>query len=88
MPRPASRFAGLWGAVIGAVLGFGVGALIYWLITPLLENSPGLIREMQGFAWNLVPGLSILGAIIGLVLGLARRRRAQRRASAVEPPAE
>jgi cell division protein FtsX len=74
-PTRRGRFAGLWGALIGGVLGFGVGAAVYLAITPTLESATGLIRELQGLSWNLVPGLTILGAVIGLLIGLARRRR-------------
>jgi len=82
-PRLSRRagLAGLWGALIGALIGFGVGAIIYMQITPVLELSTGWIRELQGLSWNLVPGLAILGIIIGLLAGLAWRRRVLRRHS-------
>lgn len=60
------------GAGVGAILGFAVGAVVYVLLTPTLEASSGVLREMQGFSWNLVPGLTVLGAVLGWVL--ARRR--------------
>ncbi len=71
----AARLAGLWGALAGAALGFGVGAIGYLLIAPVLEESAGWIRELQGFAWNLVPGLTMVGAVVGLILGVLWRRR-------------
>ncbi len=67
--------------MVGAGVGFGLGALGYTLIVPVLEASSGVVRELQGFAWNVVPGSSVLGAIIGLLLGRAWRRRVLRRAA-------
>ena len=79
------RLAWLWGAAIGLGLGLGLGALAYSLIAPALEATTGILRELQGFAWNLVPGLSAAGAIVGLFLGLAWRRRLLRRAGPSVP---
>lgn len=76
-----ARFAGLWGALIGALLGFGTGAIAYLAITPILEASTGWVRELQGLSWNLVPGLTVGGVIVGLLVGLAWRRRVGRRGS-------
>ncbi len=75
----SGRLVSLWGALIGALLGFSVGAISYVLITPTLEASAGWVRELQGLSWNLVPGLTILGAVVGLVIGRALRRRARGR---------
>jgi hypothetical protein len=60
------------GAGVGAILGFVFGAVVYVLLTPALEASSGILREMQGLSWNLVPGLTLLGAILGWVLGARR----------------
>lgn len=65
----------LW-ALIGAGLGAAVGAAIYLLAVPALENSAGVIREMQGLLWNTVPLLTVGGAIAGWA-GWARPRRAE-----------
>lgn len=65
----------LWGALGGAGLGFVVAYVAYTLITPVLEASPGLIRELQGLSWNLVPGLTVLGGIVGWLLAGPRRGR-------------
>lgn len=70
-PRPSLRW--LWGALGGGALGFALGSGVYLLITPVLEASTGLVRELQGLSWNLVPALTVLGAVLGGVL-LARRR--------------
>lgn len=71
--RSPNRMHPEWfGAAMGAILGFAVGAVVYVLLTPTLEASSGILREMQGFSWNLVPGLTVLGAVLGWVL--ARRR--------------
>ena len=66
-----------WGAVVGAVIGFAIGAAIYLALTPVLEGSDGWIRELQGFAWNLVPGVTLLGAVLGWWV-VSRRRTGSR----------
>jgi len=67
-PRPDRRLGWLWGALGGGALGFGLGSVIYLLITPLLDASTGLVRELQGFSWNLVPTLTVAGAVAGALL--------------------
>jgi hypothetical protein len=62
----------LWLATgIGALVGFAIGATVYILLTPILEASDGFVRELQGLSWNLVPGLTLLGGVLGWAL--ARR---------------
>lgn len=61
------------GAVVGGLLGLVVGSSIYLVLNPVLEESSGLVREMQGLLWNLVPLLTLVGA--GLGWWVARRRR-------------
>ena len=61
------------GVIVGAVIGFIIGALAYFLIAPWLENQEGLLREMQGFTFNLVPGLTILGGGLGAWWAVRRR---------------
>jgi len=61
------------GVIVGAVIGFILGALAYFLIAPWLENQEGLLREMQGFTFNLVPGLTILGGVLGAWWAVRRR---------------
>lgn len=56
------------GIVAGGLFGFAVGAGVYILVNPVLEESSGWIRETQGLLWNLVPALSVLGALIGGLL--------------------
>jgi len=63
------------GIVVGALLGFGLGAGIYVMVSPWLEAQIGIVREMQGMAWNLVPGLTLLGGGLGAWWALARRGR-------------
>lgn len=75
-PSRMRRFAPWWGALVGAVAGGAVGIGLYLLLAPVLEASPGWIRELQGFSWNLVPGLLIIGALVGGGIGLAVRTRA------------
>ncbi len=47
---------------------------VYLLITPVLEASPGWLREMQGLLWNLVPGLTVLGGLSGWMVAGRRPR--------------
>lgn len=61
----------LLGAVVGGLLGFAAGSAVYLLLNPVLEESSGLVREMQGLLWNLVPLLTVAGA--GLGWWIARR---------------
>lgn len=71
--EPPRRTHAEWiGAGVGALLGFALGAVVYVLLTPVLESSSGVLREMQGLSWNLVPGLTLLGAILGWVLASRR----------------
>jgi len=74
-PRPGSGLGWLWGALGGGAIGFTLASIIYLLITPMLEASTGLVRELQGLSWNLVPALTVLGAVLGGILIGARRRR-------------
>ncbi|MBD3783830.1 MAG: hypothetical protein IE926_12925 [Micrococcales bacterium] len=61
------------GAVVGGLLGFTVGAVVYLGLTPVLERSTGILRETQGLLWNLVPLLALVGVVVGG--WLARRHR-------------
>lgn len=61
------------GIVLGVVVGFIIGAAAYFLLAPWLETRTGLLREMQGFAFNLVPGLAIVGGALGAWWGARRR---------------
>jgi H+/Cl- antiporter ClcA len=72
----------LLGTGIGAAVGFGVGAAIYLLLAPILEDSSGLVRELQGLLWNLVPLLTVCGALAGWLL----MRRASPRDVGRRPP--
>lgn len=72
-PPPSSRprkprRRRLWAALAGAAIGFAIAAVFYVQITPVLEASTGWVRELQGLSWNLVPGLTVLGAVTGWVL--------------------
>lgn len=62
----------------GAAVGFAVAFTFYLLITPVLEASTGLIRELQGLTWNLVPALTLLGGIAGWLLSGSRSQRRPR----------
>ena len=65
----------LWGALGGGTAGFVLASVVYLLITPVLEASTGLLRELQGLSWNLVPGLTVLGGVTGWMLAGPRRPR-------------
>lgn len=65
----------LWGALGGATAGFVLASVAYLWITPVLEASPGLLRELQGLSWNLVPGLTVLGGVAGWMAAGPRRPR-------------
>lgn len=60
-------------AVVGGLLGFAVGSVTYLVLNPVLEESTGLLREMQGLLWNLVPVLTLAGVALA-VWGVRRRR--------------
>jgi len=53
------------GVVGGGAIGFAVGAVVHMLLNPVLEDASGWIREMQGLLWNLVPILTVIGALVG-----------------------
>lgn len=74
-PKSGERRRRLWGALAGATAGFVVASIFYLLITPVLEASSGLVRELQGLSWNLVPGLTVLGGVTGWLAAGPRRRR-------------
>lgn len=73
--RRGARLNWLWGALAGGAVGFALASTIYLLITPVLEASTGLLREMQGLSWNLVPLLTLLGIVAGGLLAARRARR-------------
>lgn len=77
---PVARLGWLWGMLSGAAIGLAVGVLAYLILTPVLEASTGLVRELQGLVWNLVPTLTVLGGAGGGVIGwrLSRRRNPRR----------
>ena len=52
-----------------------LASVAYLLMTPVLEASPGWIRELQGLSWNLVPVLTVLGGVTGWMLTGPRRPR-------------
>jgi hypothetical protein len=56
------------GLVCGGAIGFAVGAVVYVLLNPALEDASGWIRETQGLLWNLVPLLTVLGGLVGGLL--------------------
>lgn len=64
------------GILGGGIVGFAIGAVVYILANPMLEDASGWVRETQGLLWNLVPFLTVLGALVGgLLLNRAKRRR-------------
>lgn len=62
-----------WGFVLfGGAVGLAVGTAVYLGLNPVLEQSTGLVRELQGLLWNLVPLLTVVGMVLGW--WFARRR--------------
>jgi hypothetical protein len=57
-----------FGVLAGGAIGFAVGATVYLLLNPMLEDASGWIRETQGLLWNLVPALGVQGALVGGLL--------------------
>ena len=52
-------------AVVGDLLGLAAESSLYLVLNPVLEESSGLVREMQGLLWNLVPLLTLVGIALG-----------------------
>ena len=74
-PQRARSLPLVIGAVIGAIIGFALGAGAYLLLDPWLESRSGLLREMQGLAFNLVPGLALIGGGLGAWWAVRRNRQ-------------
>lgn len=74
-PRRRRTLASLLGATAGAAVGFGVAWVIYVSLVPVLEDRDDWLRELQGFLWNVVPLLTVGGAVLGWWFGRARRGR-------------
>ena len=41
-------------------------------LNPVLEESTGFLRELQGPLWNLIPLLVLVGILLGFWLGRPR----------------
>lgn len=67
------------GILGGGIVGLAFGAVVYILVNPVLEDASDWVRETQGLLWNLVPFLTVLGALVG---GLLLRRSEKLRPSA------
>ena len=74
-PKRSGRRRRFWGAIGGAGAGFVLASVAYLLMTPVLEASPGWIRELQGLSWNLVPVLTVLGGVTGWMMTGSSRPR-------------
>jgi ABC-type antimicrobial peptide transport system permease subunit len=62
------------GILVGGVVGFALGATVYVVLNPMLEDASVWVRETQGLLWNLVPFLTVLGAVVGgLLVGRSMR---------------
>lgn len=70
-----SSLSQIGGGLAGAVLGFGVGYVIYDWLNPLLEARDDWLEEFQGALFNIVPLSIVVGAAVGwlLVRRLGRR---------------
>ena len=63
------------GILVGGLVGLALGAAVYVVVNPMLEDASGWVRETQGLLWNLVPFLTVLGAVVGGMLGRSTRPR-------------
>ena len=54
-----------WRICVSAIAGGVVGAGIYIPLSAWLADQSGLLGELQGLSWNLVPGLIIAGGLLG-----------------------
>ena len=59
-------------ALAFGVSGAAIGALLYVALNPVLEESTGFLRELQGPLWNLIPLLVLAGILLGFWLGRPR----------------
>jgi hypothetical protein len=53
------------GGLVGGIIGFMIGAVVYLFVNPMLEAATGPVRELQGLLWNLVPLLTATGSVVG-----------------------
>ena len=74
-PQRARSLPIVIGVAVGVIIGFAIGAGAYLLLDPWLEERGGLLREMQGLAFNLVPGLTLVGGGLGAWWGVRRNRQ-------------
>lgn len=58
----------LW-TVAGAAVGFGATYLLYVWLNPILEGRSDWLRELQGLLFNTVPLGTLVGSILGWLLG-------------------
>jgi cell division protein FtsX len=65
----------LWGVLVGAAVGLAVSSVIYRLLVPVLEDSSGWVRELQGPLLNLVLLLTGVGALLGWLVVRAHSHR-------------
>lgn len=72
-PGTPSRRRRLAGAGVGGIVGLLAGGAVYALGSPMLERSAGLLRELQGPLWNVVPVLAVVGAAAGWALAARSR---------------
>jgi cell division protein FtsX len=54
-------------ALAGALVGLTIGSSIYLVLNPVLENASGSVRELQGLLWNVVPLMTVVGAVLGWI---------------------
>lgn len=65
-------------AMIGSAIGNAVGFAVVWLVVNNLHKINGVgLLERQGWPFDSVITVSVVGAIIGAMLGLARHKKGQ-----------
>lgn len=74
-PKRHGPLLHLLGATVGAAVGFGMAWVIYVSLVPVLENRDDWLRDLQGFLWNVVPLLTVGGAVLGWWFVRVRRDR-------------
>lgn len=73
--RRGRMVAAVVGGGAGALAGLGLSSAVYLLLTPVLEHSRGLVRELQGLLWNVVPLSTVAGGVLGWAIVRAHFHR-------------
>lgn len=72
---PASTRRVLVGAAAGALAGFAVATALWLALEPVLDRTDTWVRDLQGLLWNVIPLLTVVGALVGLWVARSWPRR-------------